>query len=808
MKINFSLKSNTNYVAFTLSLITTYWLLTIYENVAILLKGNVTNIFELFFYKIINDFWTGILVGLLFYPLYFLLTSLRKRIGKISAYSFFIIMVFIQIALIKYSTLTLVFLGADLLGYSLHDIQVTVSSSVSFSILTFLPFIIFPLVFVGSNRLFQKWVQMRSFLASAIIIIIVFGSFKLVLSKTSEKEFQNKTYFLSKDIVNYKIQSFINEQKDFSSRTDYPLLRPSSEIKDVLGSYFNISEEKPNIVLIMVEGLGEEFIGGNTYSGFTPYIDSLITKSLYWKNFVSNAGRTFGVLPSLTASLPFGENGFMELQYPPSYVSLISILKANGYTTTYYSGDKSSFDRKINFLEYNEIDDVLDEDKFGPDFTKTAANSGGFSWGYPDEEIFRKMESMLDAKKQPRLDIVMTLTNHEPFDFPSKKEYITLINNKLSSTYKFNTNKKDFKDNIDIFACLAYTDKSIENFMEAYAKRPEYNNTIFIITGDHRLIPISQKDKLCRFHVPLIIYSPLLKKPESFKSVSSHWDIAPSLISFLSNNYKFNEPEKIAWMSSGLDTVQQFRNTHKIAFMRYKGSVNDYMYKNYLLSDGDLYKVNENFGSIKVVNEQMKDTLTKLINEFKNLNTYVTKYNKIYPDSLNIYVKPMLKFTDDEREYIKKHTKNLNFDQIFFKARDLAFNKKRKEARILLKYILNELPNYSDARTLKARTLAWDDDYKNAEVELLSVIQRSPFYADAYAALFDVYWWSNQEDKSIALYKKAIENNLTEGDLAFKMAKAFNRLNEPLKAKRMMDSIVKIYPENKDYVTFKKLLNK
>ena len=45
--------------------------------------------------------------------------------------------------------------------------------------------------------------------------------------------------------------------------------------------------------LISIEGLGTEFINGNQYSGFTPYIDSLISNSLYWENFVSNSGRTF-----------------------------------------------------------------------------------------------------------------------------------------------------------------------------------------------------------------------------------------------------------------------------------------------------------------------------------------------------------------------------------------------------------------------------------------------------------------------------------------------------------------------------------
>jgi hypothetical protein len=50
---------------------------------------------------------------------------------------------------------------------------------------------------------------------------------------------------------------------------------------------------------------------------------------------------------------------------------------------------------------------------------KTKANSGGFL-GYPDSEILEKTLSELDGRKGPRLDIIMTLTNHEPLSFHKK----------------------------------------------------------------------------------------------------------------------------------------------------------------------------------------------------------------------------------------------------------------------------------------------------------------------------------------------------------------------------------------------------
>jgi len=773
------------------------WFLTDYD-------GNLPTL-NIIVYKFLNDFWAVVTLGAVFFPLFWLLGFIFKKYTTSIFQVLFLIILLIQISLIKYSLTTHINLGADLLGYSYNDMYTTVTSSVSLSFYTFLPFLLLIGLFYGIYWLLKKVLNNARVLIISILLVLIFGSLKLVLLDASSELYQNKTQYLIADIVNFQTEKN-KTNANLYGRNDYPLLKPSSTIKDVLKPFFNISESKPNIVIIMVEGLGGEFVGNHTYAGFTPYLDSLISKSLYWENFVSNTGRTFGILPSLTASLPFGDTGFLEIHNTPSHISLISILKANGYTTSYYSGDPSSFDRKINFLEYNQIDDVIDESKYGPKYQKTAANEGGFSWGYPDEEIFKKMLESIQNKKLPRLDIVMTLTNHEPFTFPNKEKYLKRVDSILNSVKILKIDKEKVVEYKDIFASLLYTDTSIKNFMEAYAKRPEYENTIFIITGDHRLIPITQKDKLCRFHVPLYIASPLLKKAVTFKSVSSHWDITPSLVSFLMNNYKLNPVEEVSWLSEGLDTAKQFRNIHQIAFMRYKGKINDFMYKDYLYSAGDLYKINNHFGIYKVKEDELLKTIKDSLEKFKNINAYLTKRNKIYPDSINIYRKPNFKFTDTEKATIKKLTKELNYDQIFFLAREKAFNKEYKTARLLCNYILNELPNHADARTLKGRTFAWNGQYKKAEAAFLNVLKRNPYYSDGYVALLDLYWWSDQDKKSIAIYKKALKNEITNPSVSFKMAKALKRMEDIQQSNSIVDSLLLVYPENQEYKSFKNTL--
>tara|TARA_R110001583_G_scaffold25521_9_gene92240 strand:- start:5730 stop:8156 length:2427 start_codon:yes stop_codon:yes gene_type:complete len=807
MKINYKIKEIYKFAYLAFALICTFWFISFFEVFSLISKGiKISEIGNTILYKLINDFWAAIIIGALLFPIYILLTLIHKKIGTIVSQVLFVIIILIQLSLVKYSLTTLLNLGADLLGYSYSDITTTVSSSETMSVGYFVPYVIAVIVFNLLIEIFKKFFYERTILAILFISILVFGGLKLVYSQSSDTEFQNKIQFLTSDILKYQNEANELNALNLSDRTDYPLLKPISDFNDVLSPFFNLTEQKPNIVFIIVEGLGAEFVGENYYSGFTPYLDSLKSKSLYWENFVSTAGRTFGVLPSLLGSLPFGDKGFLELKDIPSHISLISLLKANGYTTSFYSGDKSSFDRKINFLEYNGIDDIIDEDKFGDDFIKTEENSGGFSWGYPDAEIFKKTLSAINGKAQPRLDVIMTISNHEPFNFPSKKDYLVKVDSILKTKKKGTEFNDEIKAYAEIFATLLYTDASIKYFIDEYKKKPEFSNSIFIITGDHRLIPITQKDKLCRFHVPFFIYGPLLNQHKTFKSISSHFDVTPSLVSLLMNKYQFIKLDQVSWLSKGLDTAVKFRNIHKIPLMRYKGSINDYIYKDYLLSDGKLYKINENFGINKVLEKDLLKIMSDSLKEFKKLNAYTTLNNKIFPESSNIYMNPGIEFSDEELKIINEATKNLSFDQSFQLARETAFNKDLKKARLLCDFILNEYPNHADARILKGRTLAWDGKYQESEKELLNAIKRVPKYFDSYLAIMDLYWWSNQDEKSIIIAKQAFENGIINSDISFKLAKAYRRLNNLEESKMIMDSISKIYPENVDYKSFKQSL--
>ena len=126
-------------------------------------------------------------------------------------------------------------------------------------------------------------------------------------------------------------------------------------------------------------------------------------------------------------------------------------------------------------------------------------------------------------------------------------------------------------------------DECVRNLIDAYKEMPGYENTIFVITGDHRMGMLTTGNVLRSFNVPLLIYSPLLKEDRQMKAVVSHYDITPTINAYLSNNYNYNVDEFCHWVGTSLDTSVNFSSKIKQAFMLNNRDVIDYINGEYFL---------------------------------------------------------------------------------------------------------------------------------------------------------------------------------------------------------------------------------
>lgn len=598
------------------------------------------------------------LIAFLFIP--FVLVHFITKNNNVNFWIFGILstfVIFIYTLLIQYYGTALVPLGSDLFGYSLQELNQTVSGTSEVNLisilLVLLPVISFwPLLYLFHSKKFIKPVY--AYLTLGIgTLIAYFGisslpayagfksdfAYNISINKAAYFTEQSLDYFSDEDseqILETENPSNIQGELLAGGNSfnylnpDYPFLR-TEDTKDVLSNFFKIdSANRPNIIFIQVEGLGRAFSGKNAYlKSFTPFIDELAEKGLFWENFLAAQGRTFASLASILGSLPFAENGYNALgDKMPKHFSLLNILNHNGYNSNYYAGFEMKFDNMGLFMKNSGNNLIVSADDFGDGFTKAS------SWGYSDKDLMIKyLEKEAKNAKQPFISYIETMSMHSPYTVPNQAEYVQMFETRMKELGFDGAMQKRYNQYKEIYSSIMYTDESIRYFFEEYAKLPSFKNTIFIITGDHRLPEIPMSTKIDRYHVPLIIYSPLLKRSASFKSISSHFDITPSLLAFMKVNYKINSPAEVAWVGSGLDTARAFGNIHKYPLKHTRSSLHNYVYGLNFVDMGQLFKISDNMNLEPLQDEKILKQVQYEFDIYKKRNNRFKKDLKLIPES-------------------------------------------------------------------------------------------------------------------------------------------------------------------------------
>ncbi|MFD2938997.1 LTA synthase family protein [Flavobacterium notoginsengisoli] len=112
----------------------------------------------------------------------------------------------------------------------------------------------------------------------------------------------------------------------------------SRELKTIYNPIVSLQPTQPffkkNVVILILESFGNENIG----LGQTPFLDSLITKSYYFKNGFANGKVSIDAVPSILSSIPsLMNNSFISSAYSLNKINgLPKILKKEGYTTSFF----------------------------------------------------------------------------------------------------------------------------------------------------------------------------------------------------------------------------------------------------------------------------------------------------------------------------------------------------------------------------------------------------------------------------------------------------------------------------------------
>ena len=289
-----------------------------------------------------------------------------------------------------------------------------------------------------------------------------------------------------------------------------------AKVFNPIQSFEHQNPNKKNVVILILESFGNE----NIKRGQTPFLDSLITKSYYFKNGFSNGKLSIDAVPSTISSIPSLMNkSFISSSYSVNEVyGIPKILKDNGYTTSFFHG---AFNGSQNFDQYAKVagfDQYYGKNEYvGPE-------SFDGKWGVFDEDFLQFFAKELNTFKQPFFSSLFTISSHAPFTIPEK--YIG----------------KFPKGTTEIHETIAYSDYALKKFFETAKKMPWYQNTIFVITADHTSSSGEEpiyKNNIGKFRIPILFFDP--SDPTFVGEVEKNFqqiDILPSLMDYLKLNGK------------------------------------------------------------------------------------------------------------------------------------------------------------------------------------------------------------------------------------------------------------------------------
>ncbi|PWA13327.1 hypothetical protein DCC39_00060 [Pueribacillus theae] len=385
--------------------------------------------------------------------------------------------------------------------------------------------------------------QIASIFAAALALFAI----NLGLAETERPQLLTRTFdreMLIKNIgvYNYHIYDIIMQSRAKAQRA----LADGSEIVDI-ENYVKANRAQPNekmtgiakrknVFVISFESL-QDFVINNTVDGeaITPFLNSLIKESYYFPNFYHQTGQgktsdSEFLLENSLYPLPSGAVFFTHSQN--AYHGTPNQLKESGYySAVFHANNKSFWNRDVMYdsLGYDHFYDV-------DSYSVTEENSIG--WGLKDGPFFEQSIEYLKHMPKPFYSKFITLTNHFPFTLEEEDQIIPPWTSSSGTLNRY-------------FTTVRYTDEAVKNFFERLKEEGLYEDSIFILYGDHYGISENHNKAMSQYlgreitpfesaqlqKVPLIIHIPG-QKGKVIETVGGQIDLKPTIFNLLGIDLK------------------------------------------------------------------------------------------------------------------------------------------------------------------------------------------------------------------------------------------------------------------------------
>ena len=374
-------------------------------------------------------------------------------------------------------------------------------------------------------------------LAALVILVVNLVMAEVVRPELMSRSFDRHILVKSMGVYNYHIYDLMlnsrsKSMKVFADRTDlesvYRQLEDNQSVPK--SKYFGAGKGK-NIILISMESL-QSFVIDREIEGqeITPFLNRLIDESLYFENFYhqTGQGKTSDSEFIIDNSLyPLNQGAVFFTHAQNTYDAIPNVLKKHGYySAVFHANDASFWNREFMY-------DALGYHQFFSKSSYSVNESNSVGWGLKDTDFFEQSIELMQTIPRPFYGKLITLTNHYPFQLSEEEDYISEY---MSSSETLNR----------YVTTVSYMDEALETFFRAIIEEGLYDQSIFILYGDHYGIsanhneameellgyPITPYEHVQLQRVPMIIHIPGMKG-KTFETVTGQIDLRPTIMSLL-----------------------------------------------------------------------------------------------------------------------------------------------------------------------------------------------------------------------------------------------------------------------------------
>lgn len=275
-----------------------------------------------------------------------------------------------------------------------------------------------------------------------------------------------------------------------------------------------------NVVVILMESFAGHSVGAlGADTQITPNFDKLAKEGVLFDHFFSNGTHTHQGMFATMGCFP-NLPGFEYLMQTPEgshkLSGLPAQLSARDYDDVYvYNGD-FAWDNQSGFFGNQGMTTFIGRNDFvNPVFSDP-------TWGVSDQDMFDRGNEELAArgeKGKPFYALLQSLSNHVPYALPKQLPVEPV---KGQGTLDLH------------LTAMRYADWSLGQFFEKARKSPYFNETLFVIVGDHGFANNNQVTEmdLGRFNVPLLLIGPGIQQKFGTvnHTVGTQVDIVPTIM--------------------------------------------------------------------------------------------------------------------------------------------------------------------------------------------------------------------------------------------------------------------------------------